>query len=280
MSKPQLVHTRLRHIRREIRYLTGLNLKKTKLRHLETRLRVFLGNYLARYEQINAPFVYRVRPNEQVDHYDNVCDLWYPKPEQVKKFGRANYEGKPVFYCSDSCQTAIIEQKINIPGESYSVLKCERINMKEFPIVLEIGVNDITGRLNPRLGGDRPDPRAAVEAFLNTDYEVRRYDLYQQFLINEFTRRINQGDEHLYKVSAVFAEQVLDKDGVDGICFPSVQSRFNGVNVAFTTEAIDRLYRPIECRVVKVTDIIGDPGYRIDVTHRSKAIVGRSKIEW
>lgn len=87
MSKPQLVHTKLRHIRREIRYLTGLNLKKTKLRHLETRLRVFLGNYLARYEQINAPFVYRVRPNETPNPYHDVCDLWYPKSEHVKKFG-------------------------------------------------------------------------------------------------------------------------------------------------------------------------------------------------
>lgn len=69
--------------------------------------------------------------------------------------------------------------------------------MKEFPVILEIGVNDITGRFNPRLGGDRPDPRSALEAFLHNDYEVRKYDLYQRFLLNEFTRRINQQEEHL-----------------------------------------------------------------------------------
>jgi hypothetical protein len=32
--------------------------------------------------------------------------------------------------------------------------------------------------------------------------------------------------------------------------------------------------------VVKVTDIIGDPGYQIQVTHRSRAIGTDLEIEW
>jgi hypothetical protein len=235
---------------------------------------------VARYERINAPYVYRVRPNEGSAPYDSVGQLWYPKPEHVRKLGRANYKDKPVFYCSDSFNTAIIEQKINAPGESYTLLKCERVNKKDYPVVLEIGVNDITGKYNPRLGGDRPDPRVAIAEFINSDYELRKYKLFQHFLINRFTQRVNLGDEHLYKISAVFAEQVLSKKGVDGICFPSVQSGFKGVNVAFTTEAVDRLYRPIECQVVRVTDIVGDPGYRIEVTQRSRLISVDLKIEW
>jgi hypothetical protein len=228
MAKPQLTYTKLRHIRREIRYLADLNLKKTKTRHLETRLSVFLGDYLARYEQINAPYVYRVRPNKGSDLYRNIQKLWYPEPEYVRKFGRANYVGKPVFYCSDSFNTAIIEQKINAPGESYTVLKCERVNKKEYPVVLEIGVIDITGKYNPRVGGDRPAPRVAVAEILNNDYELRKYNLFQRFLIDEFTKRIDPNDDHPYKISAVFAHQVMNREGVDGICFPSVQSHFKG----------------------------------------------------
>jgi hypothetical protein len=98
--------------------------------------------------------------------------------------------------------------------------------------------------------------------------------------MTEFTKRINPEDDHLYKISAVFAHQVMNKEGVDGICFPSVQSHFKGVNVAFTTGAVDRLYKPVECYVLKVTDIISDPGYQIEVTHRSIAIGTNLEIEW
>jgi hypothetical protein len=238
-------------------------------------------DYLARYEQINAPYVYRVRPNDGRERYETVEQLWYPKdPNVIKKFGRANYPKRPVFYCSDSPNTALIEQKINEPGDSYTVLTCERMNRIEHPFVFEIGVNDITGQFNPRLGGNRPHPRVAVAGFLNDDYEFRKYTLFQDFLINQFTKVIDSEDDHLYKITAVITEQVLNKIGVDGICFPSVQSVFKGVNVAFTTQAVDRLYRPIQCHVVKVTEIIDDPGYRIEPVSESEPIGRDGRIAW
>jgi len=236
---------------------------------------------LARYEQIDAPYVYRVRPNDGREQYETIEQLWYPRdPTLVKRFGRANYPNRPVFYCSDSPNTALIEQKINEPGDSYTILTCERMNRAEHPVVLEIGVNDVTGRFNPRLGGDRPHPRVAVAEFLNDDYEFRKYTLFQDFLINQFTKLVGPEDDHLYKITAVITEQILSKTGVDGICFPSVQSDFKGVNVAFTTQASDRLYRPIQCKVVRVTEIIGHPAYRIAPILESEPIRRDGKIEW
>ncbi|MCM3904810.1 MAG: RES domain-containing protein [Pyrinomonadaceae bacterium] len=240
-----------------------------------------MGNYVARYERINARFVYRVRLNHENQLFGRVQDLWYPPvPENINRLGRANYIGTPVFYCSDSENTAIIEQKINKPGHCYSVLKCERLDMQMFPVVFEIGVNDITAKLNPRLGGDRPDPEMAVAEFLNNGYDVRKYNLYQRFLITEFTKPVRPGEEYRYKISAVVANQVMGKVGVDGVCFPSVQSQFKGVNVAFSSTAIDRLYRAVECKVVRVTKIIGDRGYQIEITHHSRPIGKDLIIEW
>jgi RES domain len=273
-------HRELANVKCTIELLEGLNLGTAKIQDIELDLSRLLELYLANFEEVQAEFVYRARPNEGTELYHNVSQLWYPLAEHKPPLNRANCPNGSVFYCSDSIETALIEQKINAPGSTYTLLKCERINREKYPVVLEIGVNDLTAKHNPRLGGNRANPRTTIRTKFRNDSDYQANEVIHRFLIREFTKNVTNDERCLYKISAATAKQVLAVSGVDGICYPSVQSHFKGVNIAFKTEAVDRLYRPVECSLIKVIDVVGSPGYEVEMRRTSRSITHGWDITW
>ncbi len=55
-----------------------------------------------------------------------------------------------------------------------------------------------------------------------------------------------------YKISAGFAESILKNRNLDGIMFQSVQTEFEGTNLALTPEAVDRCLYLEEALIVAV----------------------------
>ncbi len=71
-------------------------------------------------------------------------------------------------------------------------------------------------------------------------------DLYLDFLrfiSNEFSKKVKEGEDWSYKISAAYSSLVLERPGVDGIIYPSVQTVYKGFNVTVKPENVDEYLR-------------------------------------
>lgn len=110
-------------VQKAITALKNVNLIQISDRQIERQLRRLLGiGYVTRPMYLNKPTVYRVRANRDVECFNTVQELWYPKPEFVWRRGRCNEVNAPVFYCADSDRTAIIEIRPDV-GELLTILE-------------------------------------------------------------------------------------------------------------------------------------------------------------
>jgi hypothetical protein len=268
---------KLRLITRRIEALEKRDLRKAKISDLEDELSDIMKGWATRPLLVEAKDVFRVRPNSSSELFRTVGDLWYPPRERTLRLGRANDIGKPVFYCADSVNTAFIENKITTVNDSYTVLKCSRVHKN--PMVVDVGVHPLTARHNPNVGGTAPDGDTELRETLRRNGSWRGNELIRSFLLRQFSKIVLPGEEHQYKIT-IAASQLLLSSNVDGICYPSVSSNSMGVNIAFKTEAVDRLYRPVECSVIRVLEIVGNPGYLVQETHRAKSIAQDWEINW
>ena len=123
-SQAKLIRTALTN---EIGVLERLTLETANERYVEKLLSKLLGyGRIQRILNVGSPQAFRVRINPKEDLFENVKELWWPPPQYVRR-GRCNDDGQPVFYYSDSEETAIIEKKPN-KGELLTVLTSELIN--------------------------------------------------------------------------------------------------------------------------------------------------------
>lgn len=155
MSKYSQTKLIRRAITNEIRDLERLNLKTANEKYVEKLTTRLLGyGRIQRILNVRSPKTFRVRINEKEKLFENVKDLWWPPPERVRR-GRCNDEGKPVFYYSDSEETAIIEKQPN-KGDVLTVLTSELIKPTKMPNAVSVGVHEFTGKSNPNYGGTPP----------------------------------------------------------------------------------------------------------------------------
>ncbi len=70
--------------------------------------------------------------------------------------------------------------------------------------------------------------------------------LVSEFLADEFSKDVEVGNEHEYKISAIFTEIVVEK-GFDGVAYPSLRTAGDGINIAITPE---KVIKSLECSVV------------------------------
>jgi len=146
-----------RSIETRIRALDTLDLLHADELHLERQIRELLNvGYVSRLLYINQSKLYWVRINESNEPFKNTKELWWPQPERIKDIGRLNRIGEPIFYCSDSEETAIIEKQ---PSERdvLTVLELAPIDPRKQALVTELGIHEFSGTSNPNYGGTPPD---------------------------------------------------------------------------------------------------------------------------
>ncbi|MNY71208.1 hypothetical protein D3C86_2094980 [compost metagenome] len=64
------------------------------------------------------------------------------------------------------------------------------------------------------------------------EFRLKQLVTILEFYTDRFSRRAGRHTD--YKISAAFAEQVCKIAGIQGVIYPSVQTEFEGMNVALT----------------------------------------------
>lgn len=197
----------------------------------------------------------RVRKNIGDSLFTSVDELSYIKDKEVIEkyltaFGRVNMPHQPIFY--GAIETSNIKQQritaiaetselfqningVNLEGELYTV---SRWSNKEELNLVEVVFSSEAIKKNP-------DIKRAFEKQTEFIKQTGQDDLqfYIDFLIfisNQFARP--KVTHHDYKISTAYANLAFRHQSVHGIAFPSVQTNYIGVNVAFEPQIIDEYF--------------------------------------
>lgn len=211
--------------------------------------------------EINFHEVYRIVNNESIigskKSLTQISQLAYPPSEIVKKinkYNRGNTPDFPIFYCSETMNTAIYELNPNI-GDLVTIgvwRPANKMPFKSFPITHNdeaLYKNETT-----TLG------RKAIENFkTNNDKLLTSYiESYLKLLGRQYSKKIRHHYE--YMISAIISEKLLENpkiskipNDIDCIVYPSVENKYNS-NLAFRTDVVDdrlNLFCALEFKVLE-----------------------------
>jgi hypothetical protein len=222
----------------------------------------------------------RHREHEMDQLLDRVDEI-YPKACFIKRLGRANRERTPIFYFSADKVIALHELKPNI-GEIFSVIEC-RTRQKVSPFLVPIGIHELARRHNARIGGDFPEPAVRIRALLGNDEDFEKHKLIDNFVAAEFMKVVDEGQEHLYKLTIAIAELLFDFETdigpIDGIAYPSIASEQLNANVALLPKAFHRLYKPVGCTWTRIEGTRPNQGFLVS-SREAKGISNEGEIAW
>jgi hypothetical protein len=168
--------------------------------------------------------------------------LQYPPP-QVTRLGRANVEGKPVFYCANN---EIVAMKEIQPSEGDYLVVGEWFSKERF-LFQYIGVsNDALKEL-----GSQNNSMKEIAQFHQKKIEQHTdIDSYLYVVLSQFF--IQNRDSSVYSFTAALTNILLERvqqnprenflkeyTRIAGIQYPSIMDNGNSMNFAITTNTVD-----------------------------------------
>ena len=163
---------------------------------------------------------YRVRKLNNTDmpnrDLKNVSSYWNPPKKYVKHYGRLNKPRESLLYTALNPYTAICEANLK-SGDPFVLCVYEAIKPLRFPWIGGKANYDFNGITN----------KNAIE-FLET---------IRQFLVDEFTRVIPEGQESLYRITETIAKNYYTFPDDNGWRYPSIKHNFED-NVCFHSERV------------------------------------------
>lgn len=150
-------------------------------------------------------------PNSRFSKYS---DYWETNPTYITKCGRINKPGESLIYTSLDYICCIKELQIK-PGEPFVVI---RYSAKE-----DVKVNVIGGTYDYNALG------------ITDEKQITNNEIVNDFLRNEFSREVGEGNEYLYRLSESIAKNFFDlppRDVQDAWCYLSVKDKTK-YNVCF-----------------------------------------------
>lgn len=160
---------------------------------------------------------YRVREYFDCD-YTDTSQLFYPPKEYVKKMGRLNNIGESMLYVSIDPVTPFHELKAEV-DKKYTVI-CYKI--KEGCTLTSTVVGAGTNLNDDGL----------------TELGKVNSKIIDQFFYSEFTKDVSVGQEYLYKITNMLAENFFDLHECEAYEYPSVALNRN-INLAIKPAAVD-----------------------------------------
>lgn len=163
---------------------------------------------------------YRVRKLKNTDmpnsDLKNVSAYWNPPKKYIKHYGRLNKPGESLLYTALNPYTAICETDLKA-GNPFVLCIYEAIKPLRFSWIggkADYGFNGIKNK-------------NAIE-FLET---------IRQFLVDEFTRVVPEGQESLYRITETIAKNYYTFPDDNGWRYPSIKHNFED-NICFHSERI------------------------------------------
>ncbi|TXD45755.1 hypothetical protein [Polaribacter sp. IC073] len=196
-------------------------------------------------------FIDRVRLNKKTDFFKSQSEISYVKDQFVidnylTEFGRANRPKEPLFYGAlrstqiehnrltgylETSEMIHDKESVNLNGELFTVTRWE---VKNELIIAEIVFSDDALKSNPDTRHSFENQFKQLNQSEHREIALRQLQLFS----NEFSRKTNS--HHDYKISVAYSDLLLNEYGIDGITFPSVKSEYQGQNIVFKPEAVDK----------------------------------------
>ena len=196
--------------------------------------------------------MHRVRINEKGKDFTHLNELWCPPIDKIERIGRCNDKGEQILYMSGGGDTALRE--INPPiGSVVTCLECELV---EDIKVFEIGVlkNNQGEVFLQQLANFH---KSSINQFYKGDHDLLDLDTkLKDYIVEEFTKQILIGDEHLYKKTISIAKYFLSNPTIEGLMFPSIKSNLLSINYAIPKQFADKKLKPIRIDVLKIAENI------------------------
>lgn len=180
----------------------------------------------------------------------NVADLWYPPVDCVPHYGRVNRPGKQMFYCAINEASALAE----VRPERHDLVAVVRCCLRgdEVPVVICWGLAHyaISEKAGSRMAQE-------IRRIVGDAENLDKYQVVNSYLDREFTRIVKPGNEHEYKMTVALYELFMQRPkesrfgAVSGIAYQSILWK-NGLNLALEPEAVDSIYRPLSCRLLRI----------------------------
>src|ERR1700730_13830104 len=164
------------------------------------------------------------------DQPTQIRDITYP-PAQLTSIGRANEEGKPLFYGSIGKNVPLFELDPSI-GDKIAISTWKT---KEDIILTQIGfTKDTAVQLQTVRNFEERSFVQSMKAFRETNQAI--YNFFAQC----FTQKIPPEESHRYKLTVAIANWLISGSEFAGILYPTIRMSGNADNVALKPEVVDR----------------------------------------
>lgn len=226
-----LGHEDINKLKERIRFFQSMNIQSLSNKELEANidevLRVKLdgdikiSTIMSEYSlfSIGERF-YRARKLKNTDmpnsDLKNVSAYWNPPQKYVKHYGRLNKPRESLLYTALNPYTAICETNLQ-SGNPFVLCIYEAIKPLRFSWIGGKADYDFNGIKNKK----------AIE-FLET---------IRQFLVDEFTQVIPEGQESLYRITETIAKNYYTFPDDNGWRYPSIKHNFED-NICFHSEHV------------------------------------------
>lgn len=291
-------------IKHRIRLLQRTNLKSERIERLKSKLTDLLRAYVVSPIEIRkGESIFRARKHREEEKQTDGADVClvnvnaiYPQAKYIKQLGRANRIGQCIYYFAADEGIALREVK-PVVGDVISILECKPIN-DATPSLIPIRIHQMAKEHGARIASSFSEPGVRIKnEFQNDASAIAKHKMIEDFVVSEFSRVVDDGEEHLYKLTIAIAEFLLsfeadlsdlgiDLGVVDGLAYPSLASKQINANLALAPDAFHRIYRPIACKRVTIVElrnktIKGFPVEGFAVAERAaKAVNDDGTIEW
>jgi len=252
-----------RELQRKLKAFSKLNLAMTPYSKILGMVRTDFLLPVTIAQVHSGQYVERIRINYEPKAFTRKDEISYIKdPALIKTFGRANTPGQAMFYGSVMSSRVALPM---IPALAETVTELQGINkgVSTRKMLITLGKWKVKKDLilaelvfNRQAATISADTKRAYETQMkmlaekHTNFQLKQLVAVLEFYSEQFAKRSDNHED--YKISAAFTDQVCKIKGIQGVIYPSVQTEFEGTNVALTPEAVETCLELEEALILSV----------------------------
>lgn len=239
----------------------------------------FLPNLLRIFKpkQFPLPF-FRVRPMDTFTNIDLFTEHSYP-PINIVNFGRCNFPKSPVFYCSNNSLVSLLEvvRENEYKKKNFCISSWELID-NEDDFVFQSFMHTEVDEGNSFSLLKKAEIEKINEPFENSLSEDQQLGFLEfiKFLHDSFI------NDKIYSLSATLAHRTLffkHQLSTDILMYPSIQTRFKGVNMAINPNFVSSSMKLKRLYIVDLDEIDLTAG-KFQMNIKKYATANRNGFDW
>lgn len=257
--KKPIQNLSLKQIQETIEEIRRLDLKVADIDIIKENLKPLFVGYTLR-APIYEPGLKLYRGRICNEKLNNIKDITYPPAKLITKYQRVNRPGQSVFYCCADRR---------VPFSECFAKTGDKFVLSQWKTVSRLLVNNI-GYLNNNIMGLQPK---------SLDELKEANILIRNFIDEEFTKNVNEGEEYLYKITIALAEKHFSDDIFNGLLYPSIAIKAHSDNLALKPHYVDKNLMIERVEFIQIISVKGFE-YKIKVLDLATSFGKDGSIEW